>query len=73
MMIKVDTNPLPLTYPTDSQKDLESGHHLIVLVPANIDFNNAAQRIWTLAQTGGMQIRLIGLCKDMIGGSKAST
>ncbi|HMB23582.1 MAG: hypothetical protein ACM33V_05095 [Chloroflexota bacterium] len=70
MMIKVDTNPLPLTYPTNSQKGLESGHHLIVLVPANIDFNNAAQRIWTLAQTGGMQIRLIGLCKDMIGEAK---
>lgn len=63
-MIKVDTNPLPLTYPTNSQKELEADRHLIVLVPANTDFNRAAGRIWTLAETSGMQIRLVGLCKD---------
>jgi hypothetical protein len=64
MMIKIDTSPMPLTYSTNSQKDLEPPRRLIVLVPANIDFSTATQRIWALAHASGMNIQLLGLSKD---------
>jgi hypothetical protein len=63
-MIKFDTNPAALTYPKPSHKDLESAHRLIVLVPANMDFSAGTQRIWRLANTAGMQVQLLSLCKD---------
>jgi hypothetical protein len=64
MMIKFGTSPVPLTYSADSDKALESDRRLIVLVPAQIDFNAATQRIWALAQNSRMQIQLLGLSKD---------
>jgi hypothetical protein len=64
MTIKVDASPVSLTYPTNSHKDLESTYRLIALVPANIDFSAATQRIWGLAHTTGMQIQLLGLPND---------
>src|SRR5512140_3862872 len=69
-MIKFGTNPILLTSPARTYKDLESTRHLIVLIPAHMDFNAAAQRIWALAQAGGMQIRLLGLSKDAAEGSR---
>jgi hypothetical protein len=64
-MIKLDSNPTSLTYPSNSQNDWKSAHRLIVLVPANMDFSAAAARIWKLATTKNMQIQLLGLCKDI--------
>jgi hypothetical protein len=66
MMIKFGTSPVPLTHSADSHNHLESTGRLVVLVPAQIDFNVATQRIWALAQTSGMQIQLLGLSKDAL-------
>lgn len=66
MTIKFGTNPVSLTYSIDSHKNLESVHRLIVLIPANIDFSAATQRIWGLAHITGMYVQLIGLCKDTV-------
>jgi hypothetical protein len=66
MTIKFDTNPVSLTYPADSHKERESAHRLIVLIPANIDFSAATQRIWGLARTTGMSVQLIGMCEDTV-------
>jgi hypothetical protein len=64
MTINFGTNPVSLTYPLDANEDLASGHRLIVLIPTNLDFSTASQRIWELAQTTGMHIQLLGLCAD---------
>ena len=63
-MIKLDTNSVSLVYPDKSFKDLEAAHNLIVLVPDDIDDSAATRRIWELADVTGMQIWLLGLCKD---------
>ena len=59
-MIKLNTNPVSLTYPIDS----ECVHRLIVLVPTNIDFSAATQQIGGLAHATGMHVQLFGLCTD---------
>lgn len=64
MTINFDANPVSLTYPVHSGKDLEAVHRLIVLVPANLDFSAAAQQIWGLAHTTSMHIQLVGLCVE---------
>jgi hypothetical protein len=44
--------------------DLNSDRRLIVLVPANSDYMTVARQTWELANTAGMNVRFIGLCKD---------
>ena len=65
-MIKLDTNSVSLVYPDKAFKDLEAAHHLLVLVPADIDYAATTRRIWELADASGMHIRLLGLCKDRV-------
>jgi hypothetical protein len=65
-MIKFDTSPVCLTSPTKSHKDLESANRLVVLVPMDIDYSAATRRIWELANATGMNIHLLGLCKDAL-------
>lgn len=39
-------------------------HRLIVLVPDDSDYSNAARRIWELAHATGMCVLLLGLCRN---------
>lgn len=64
MTIKFSANPIPLAYPTDSQRGMEYPPRLIVLVPANIECGAATQQIWGLAHAACMHIQLLGLCND---------
>jgi hypothetical protein len=50
-----------------SHADPDTVGRLIILVPADLDFNAATRRVWELANTTGMDIRLLGLCKDKVG------
>lgn len=63
-MIKLDLHSTPLTYATHLKADLKSAHHLIVLIPMDIDYNAATRRIWELSNATGMHVRLLGLCKN---------
>lgn len=63
-MIKLDPTPTPLTYVAHPDVDVESVHRLIVLIPADTDNSAAMRRIWELANATGMQVQLLGLCKD---------
>lgn len=63
-MIKFDTNPVCLTSSTSSHEELEYSHRLIVLVPTGADHVTATRQIWKLANTTGMRVQLLGLCKD---------
>lgn len=66
MAIKFGANPVSVTYPTTSHEAVEPTRRLIALIPANIDFSAATQRIWGLAHTTGMHVQLVGLCKDTV-------
>ena len=66
MMIKLDTNSVSLVYPDKSFKDFEAAHNLVVLVADDNDYAAATRRIWELAAVTGMQILLLGLCKDRV-------
>ncbi|MBN2118272.1 MAG: hypothetical protein JW730_16980 [Anaerolineales bacterium] len=63
-MIKLDRSSISLTYPSNSVAHLETVRHLVVLVPANADCSAATRRIWELAHTTSMQVRLLSLCTD---------
>jgi hypothetical protein len=60
-MIHLD--PTPLT-DTNVKEDLNAAHHLIVLVPADINYSTTTRRIWELANSTGMHVQLYGLRKD---------
>jgi hypothetical protein len=71
-----------LTYPSDRQSDfpalpfdeqmislhseIEPTGRLVVLIPAEADYPLVTKRIWKLAMETGMQIQMIGLCKDLV-------
>lgn len=61
--MKLDLIPPSLTYAADSIVE-ESARRLIVLVPTGIDYSAATRRIRELTNSTGMNIRLLGLCKD---------
>ncbi|HUE99115.1 MAG TPA: hypothetical protein VMN99_07655 [Anaerolineales bacterium] len=64
MMIKFERNPVCLTSPANSHEELEYSHCLIVLVPTGADHSTATRQIWKLANTTGMNVQLLGVCKD---------
>ena len=67
-----------LTYPSDvSERPLDEEMislnaersptgRLIVLIPAEADYPLVTKRLWKLAAETGMQIQMIGLCKDLV-------
>lgn len=61
--MKLELVPPSLTYSADSIVE-ESACRLIALVPSGIDYSAATRRIRELANTTGMNIQLLGLCKD---------
>jgi len=79
-MNKLNVQHPSLSYPTTLQTDfsvlqigeeislvnagLEPAGRLIVLVPADIDHSLTTSRLWEIAATTGMNVQLIGLCKD---------
>lgn len=63
-MNKLDLRPTSLTYTTQSDPDLESIRRLLVLAPKDMDYSPATRRIWELANSTGMHVQLLGLCKD---------
>jgi hypothetical protein len=44
---------------------VEPASRLIVLVPMDIDHSLATKRLWEIAAKTGMNVELIGLCKDL--------
>ena len=62
MMNKLDINPTTLTYTV--HPGVDATHALLVLVPTTIDYSAATRRIWELANATGMNVQLLGLCKD---------
>lgn len=63
-MLKLNTSPVALRYPAGLHEDRKSVHHLIVLVPANVDSKGAIRRIWEIAQAAGIHVRLLSLCEN---------
>lgn len=63
-MIKLDTNPIPVTYPTDSFTAPEPVRRLVVLVPTEANYAAVTHRVWELANTLGGQILFLSLCED---------
>ena len=63
-MIKLDLRPTPVTYKPNSDLNLGCPGRLLVLVPTDIDYSAATQRIWRIANSTGMDVRLLGLCKE---------
>lgn len=63
-MNKLDLQPTSLTYAAHPHAELESVRRLIVLVSKDMDHSAATRRIWELANVTGMQVQLLGLCKN---------
>ncbi len=75
-MNKLDFHLPSLTYPKDVQLDtsaprrasihtsLEPARRLIVLIPADSDYQAATRRIWELANAMGSRVQFLGLCRD---------
>src|SRR6266536_1722355 len=75
-MNKLDLRQPSLTYPNTAQLDvsalrrasvhtsLEAARRLIVLIPADSDYQAATRRIWELANTMGSHVQFLGLCRD---------
>jgi hypothetical protein len=49
---------------TPLSMNLEAARRLIVLIPADSDYNAVTHRVWELANTTGTHIQLLSLCKD---------
>jgi hypothetical protein len=64
-MNKLETNPVALSYAVKPATDVVRAHRLIVLVSIDIDYTAATRRIWELANSTGMHVQLLGLCKDV--------
>ena len=63
-MNKLDLRPTSLTFATHPDADLETIRRLIVLVPKDMDYSSATRRIWELANATGMNVQLLGICRD---------
>jgi hypothetical protein len=63
-MNKLDLNPTPLTFPADVKIDVACNRRLLVLIPPGTDYSMTMRRIWELAHATGMNVQLLGLCKD---------
>jgi hypothetical protein len=65
-MHKIDAQPHLPTFVSDSapHADGRSARRLIVLLPAESDTGAITHRLWELANTAGIQILLLSLCKD---------
>lgn len=65
-MIKLDTNPIPVTYPNNPYTAPEPIHRLVVLVPAEANYAAVTHRVLELANTLGDQILFLSLCEDEV-------
>ena len=67
-MNKLDFHSPSLVHPSEARLEfpakLDREHHLIVLASPDFDFGLATQRIWQLANSTGMSVLLLSLCKD---------
>jgi len=63
-MHKIDTQSHAPTLVVDSDQVDRSARNLLVLIPADSDYSMLTHRIWELATTTGMQVKLLSLCKD---------
>lgn len=63
-MIKLDVRQPSLAYNPDPALDLGCSSHLLVLVSPDIDYSAATQRVWEIARSTGMSVKLLGLCKE---------
>lgn len=55
-----------LTSPLSASFDLGLTRRLIVLVPADADYTDAARRVWELANTSECRVLFLGLCEDAV-------
>lgn len=71
-MNKLDVRSTTLTNSGDAHSyeealvdiNLEAARRLIVLVPADADYDAATRRVWELANASGACVQFLGLCKD---------
>lgn len=64
-MNKIDAQPRGPIFVVDSDIQVDrSARSLLVLMPPDSDGNTINHRIWELAASTGMQVKLLGLCKD---------
>lgn len=65
-MLKLDSNQVALTGPSNSYMDLKPAQRLIVLVPVNTEPSRVTRRIWELVNATGGSVQFLGVCKDSI-------
>ena len=73
-MNKLDLHPRTVTFNAKTltpgndsvNTSLENACRLIVLIPADSDYNAATRRVWELATATAKQVLFLGLCRDTV-------